>query len=285
MIERNDGKDLLAMIPAIHEVEEIPELNIEGEGEPVTLPYQMGELLYCKKTDELVQYMLVDYNRDTKTIKEIFKDIVGPIVDAEGNEMTNQKFIETLEEFKNNIKEISKTSESNNLGYYLSKIDKELLDPTLTFKQRNDLERKKNSILDSVTMRYLTEVTKEPKFNKDTFKRYKKLSMEKLKANKKYSFPPLNDELLTALKVTGCTEKECKMFLLHLYKFIATKELEANALKIYFTLINILGINMEVNNFKESMTVNLRNKINYFNGKRVVFLEEDEKQEETIEEK
>lgn len=262
MIEKKDGAELLSMIPQVFEEDTLPDIEDIDKDK-----YNLGDIIYNKEDDKLYQYMLFEYLDDQERIKETLYNLDKSMKDEEGNWITNSEIKSRVDKFRESFKNTIETAESNNLGYYLNEIDKLLQEENLTQIEIDRLNAKKQAIFDSTDFLFLNKTARLTKYDKTLYNNYRKNAISKMKTNKKLSFPPLNNDLLEALNICNPNVKENKMFLLHLYKYIAENQISEIGLQIYFTLINILGLRQKNNKLREMLEHNLKDQINYFNNK------------------
>lgn len=258
MIEKVHEETLYELLPTIHEVTEFLE---PGEYKRC----RVGDILYNTETQELRQYGILELVDNEESIRDTYKELI-PLVDEQGEKISNEVFVKKLQGLRQDIEKVSNTAETNNAPAYIKKL-KEMIDSgNYSFKEVKSMERKIASIESAMTLTYLRGMHgRIRKFDNKLYKKYKLEATKKLKDNTKYSFPPINDILIILNNINIDNEKENKLFLLNFYKYIVDNKMEEIGVSVYFTLVNILGLVKQNNEFRPYIIENLYKIIKYFN--------------------
>jgi len=258
MIESIHEETLHELVPTIYEVTEFLEVEEYKN-------CKIGDILYNTETGEIRQYGILELIDDEKSIRDTYKELV-PLADSQGNKVANEIFVKKLQNLKKDIQTMNNTAETNNMPVYIKKL-KEMIDSgNYSFKEVKQMERKIEAMESAITFTYLRSMNgKIRKYDSKLYKKYKTEANKKLKDNTKYSFPPINDLLIILNNVNINNEKENKLFLTNFYKYIVDNKMETIGVSVYFTLINILGLVKEHNDFRCYIIENLYKIIKYFN--------------------
>ena len=256
MIESLKEDVVYQLLPNIHEVEEFLD--------PKEHECNFGDILYNKNTKEIRQYGVLEFIDDEEDIKDTYKELID-IKNSDGELISNESFINQLKKIKEDMKIVSNTAETNNLPAYINKIQEMIDSGSYNEIEVKRLKRKIEGIESSLTMSYLRGMNgRIYKFDNKLYKKYKSEAHKKLRDNSKYTFPSIND-ILTILNHINTNEKENKLFLINFYKYIVDNKMDNIGITIYFTIINILGLVKEHNEYRDNIIFNLKQIIKYFN--------------------
>lgn len=258
MIESVHEETLYELIPIVHEVTEFLEAKEYKN-------CKVGDILYNTETKEIRQYGILELIDDENSIRDTYKDLI-PLVDEQGVEIDNEIFVKKLQGLRQDIKTMNNTAETNNTPAYIKQLREMIDSGKYSFKEVNQMERKIKDMETAITFTYLRGMHgKIRKYDSKLYRKYKNEANKKLKDNSKYSFPPINDILTILNHINIDNEKENKLFLTNFYKYIVDNKMDKIGVSVYFSLINILGLVKEHNEFRGYIIENLYKIIKYFN--------------------
>ena len=253
ILDTKKESELIGMLPNVKEVPTIQLSEEELTKITETEEFNIGDILYSREEDAMIQYMLLDWEKDQSVIMEGYEHLL-PGLFKNNEEVTPTMFVDAFTIFKEKAAKIMETCESNNIGFYLKQLQDEEAREDITEKELIEVKRKQKAIAQSVNFFYIKDMPKM-KYDKKEYTKYKQLARKKMKSNSKYSFVSASDNELHRILDEVHPSKKNKLFLMYFYKFIADSKMSMyNSLIIHFSLVNILDLNNPNNKMSEFFT-------------------------------
>lgn len=261
ILDTKKESELIEMLPNVVEITTLECTDEDLNNFASMMNLNIGDLVYCKDEDRVIQYMLVNWEKDQSVLMDDYKTLLPTLFET-NEEVSATLFVEEFKKFKENATNIMKRCEANNIGYYLKYLQEQEKREDITEKELIEIKRKQRAIVDSVNFFYIKDMAKIV-YNKKEYNKYKQLARKKMKNNTKFSFVNTNDnELLNILDQIHPSNKN-KLFLMYLYKYIAESKMNTyNCLVIHFSLVNIIDMINPDNKMKDMLIEKLVNIIN-----------------------